>query len=79
MATDATLPPYQRIADDLEADIRSGRLPPGARVPSLNSLSQTYDVAKNTVVKALAVLKDKQLIETRQGWGTFVASPKPSE
>jgi GntR family transcriptional regulator len=76
MPVDETVPPYQRIADALEADIRSGRLAPGARVPSLTSLSQTYGVAKNTAVKALETLKAKQLIHTRQGWGTFVSPQK---
>jgi GntR family transcriptional regulator len=72
MPTDDTIPPYQRIVNDLEEAIRSGRLGPGARVPSLTTLSQEYGVAKNTAVKALNVLRDKGLIESRQGWGTFV-------
>ena len=70
---DETKPPYLRIAEDLEQDIRSGRLAPGARVPSLNRLSQEYEVAKNTVVKALEVLRGKGLIVSHQGYGTFVA------
>jgi GntR family transcriptional regulator len=68
------LPPYLRIAADIEEDITSGRLAPGAAVPSLSYLAQSYGVARNTVVRAMNVLKDKQLIETRQGWGTFVSS-----
>lgn len=68
------LPPYLRIAADIEADIRSGKLAPGALVPSLAYLAQTYGVARNTVVRAMNVLKAKKLVETRQGWGTFVTS-----
>jgi GntR family transcriptional regulator len=66
------LPPYLRIAADVEADIKAGRLAKGAAVPSLSRLAQEYGVARNTVVRAMNVLKGKQLIETVQGWGTFV-------
>ena len=66
------LPPYQRIAADIEADIRAGQLAKGAAVPSLSRLAQEYGVARNTVVRAMNLLKEKGLIETVQGWGTFV-------
>jgi DNA-binding GntR family transcriptional regulator len=66
------LPPYQRIAADIEADIRAGRLARGAAVPSLSRLAQEYGVARNTVVRAMNLLKEKGLIETVQEWGTFV-------
>jgi DNA-binding GntR family transcriptional regulator len=69
------LPPYLKIAADIEAEIRSGELAPGAAVPSLGRLSQEYGVARNTVVRAMTVLKEKGLITTRQGWGTFVVLP----
>lgn len=69
------LPPYLKIAADIEADIKSGKLAPGAAVPSLNYLSQEYGVARNTVVRAMNVLKEKGLVTTRQGWGTFVSIP----
>jgi GntR family transcriptional regulator len=66
------LPPYQRIAADIEADIRAGGLGKGSAVPSLSRLAQEYGVARNTVVRAMNLLKEKGLIETVQGWGTFV-------
>jgi DNA-binding GntR family transcriptional regulator len=66
------MPPYLKIAADLEDSIRSGRLAPGSPLPSLNRLAQEYGVARNTVVRAVNVLKDKGLVESRQGWGTFV-------
>lgn len=72
MPADGTLPPYLRIAADLEDQIRSGRLTPGDRLLPLTTLAHDYAVNKNTVVKALDVLRAKGLIESRQGWGTFV-------
>jgi len=66
------LPPYLRIAASLRQRIESGDLPPGAMLPSLNSVSQEWGVSKGTVVRAWSVLRDAGLIRTVQGWGTFV-------
>jgi DNA-binding GntR family transcriptional regulator len=71
---DASLPPYLRIAADLESQIRSGVLAPGARLRSIADLAYDFEVNKNTVVKALDVLKAKGMVESRQGWGTFVSA-----
>jgi GntR family transcriptional regulator len=72
-----SVPPYLKIAADIEADIRSGKLAPGALVPSLSYLAQTHDVSRNTVVRAMNVLKMKRLVVSRQGWGTFVVTQIP--
>ena len=63
---------YLQLAALLREQIRSGQLPPRSRVPSLNDLTADYGVAEMTVRKALRVLIDEGLIETRPGRGTFV-------
>jgi DNA-binding GntR family transcriptional regulator len=68
-------PPYLQVAAAIEARIKSGELAPGSRVPSITDLMGTYDVGKNTAIRAMTVLKDRGLIESRQGWGTFVSEP----
>jgi len=67
------LPPYLRIAADVREQIASGRLAPGALVPSITRLSQEYEVSRNTAVKALQVLAREGLTYRVAGWGTFVA------
>lgn len=69
---DAAEPPYLQVAAILRERIRSGDLPPGARVPSISYLMQTYGIARNTARRAVGVLVDESLVEARQGWGTFV-------
>jgi len=66
-------PPYLVIAADLESKISSGELARGDRLRAIVDLAHDYKVNKNTIVKALNVLRDKNLIESRQGWGTFVS------
>ena len=45
-------------------------------MPSTTTLAQEFGVATRTVRKALAPLAAEGLIETRPGWGTFVAHDK---
>jgi GntR family transcriptional regulator len=67
------VPPWEQFAAILRGRIESGELAPGARLPSVRSYSQEYDLAPGTIKKALERLRDEGLIETRTGWGTFVA------
>lgn len=63
---------YLRVADDIAARIRSGELAPGARLRSERDLAEFYEVAYGTIRRATQVLRDRGLIETIQGRGTFV-------
>jgi DNA-binding GntR family transcriptional regulator len=63
---------YLQLAALLREQIRSGELAPRSRVPSLTDLAAEHGVADMTVRKALRVLIDEGLIETRPGRGTFV-------
>jgi GntR family transcriptional regulator len=63
--------PWRQLAQLLRDRIRSGELPPGARVPSIDSLRQEYGLAYTTVQKAIAALKDEGLITTSP-MGSFV-------
>ncbi|MFJ6612606.1 GntR family transcriptional regulator [Streptomyces sp. NPDC091289] len=79
MATDATgrEPKYQRIAKALKAEIQSGVLEPGCRLPGENDLMAQYGVARMTVRQALGVLQSEGLTEARKGVGVFVRAFQP--
>jgi GntR family transcriptional regulator len=64
---------YRRIADELRARIASGELGPGAVLPSEADLAAAHDVSRVTVRKALEQLRDDGLVDSRQGFGWFVA------
>src|SRR5580658_3770213 len=68
-------PKYQQIADQLMAQISSGALAPGQRLPSEPDLAVQYDASRNTVRLAIAVLINQGLVVSRQGLGTFVHEP----
>jgi len=63
---------YVRVADDVAARIASGELAPGARLRAERDLAEHYGVAYGTMRKAMAVLRERGLIETIHGRGTFV-------
>ncbi|MGW3584659.1 GntR family transcriptional regulator [Streptomyces rubiginosohelvolus] len=79
MATDATgrEPKYQRIAKALKAEIQSGALEPGERLPGENDLMSQYGVARMTARQALGVLQSEGLTEARKGVGVFVRAFQP--
>lgn len=71
----AAHPKYQHIADRLRAQIASGALAPGERLPSEPDLATEHDASRNTVRLAIALLINQGLVVSRQGLGTFVVEP----
>ena len=70
-----TGPKYRRIAEDLLAQIGNGEYPPGSRLPTKAELMTRYQVAVNTVERAIAELRKAGVVETAQGAGMFVREP----
>lgn len=66
------LPLYQQLAEQLRREIESGRLTPGARLPSEPELSRRHRIGRPTVRQATEQLVQRGLIERRRGAGTFV-------
>lgn len=64
----------QVIADDLRAQIATGSLSPGDRLPSLRYLASTYNVTLGTVQQAVGFLVSDGALVTAANRGTFVAS-----
>jgi GntR family transcriptional repressor for pyruvate dehydrogenase complex len=70
-------PAYQLLADELRAEITSGRLQPGERLPPEPELCVKSGVSRSTVREALRLLASQHLIVTTRGvtGGSFVAHP----
>lgn len=63
---------YMRVADAIEADIRSGRLPRGARLPNERDLGTEHGVAPGTARRAVKELRERDLVVTLPNKGTYV-------
>ncbi|MGH3499453.1 MAG: GntR family transcriptional regulator [Nocardioidaceae bacterium] len=69
--TDAR-PLQVRVADDLRNKIEHGDYAPGAQLPTLDELAQTYMCSLAAIRSAMGLLRQQGLVVTQQGRGTFV-------
>lgn len=65
-------PPYMQVARLLRAAILTKKFEPGERLPSQTELAKRYGVARMTIQQALRILREENLIVSRQGSGVFV-------
>ncbi len=65
-------PRYRAIADALAADITTGKLPTGSRLPTHRDLAYKLHVTVGTVSRAYAEAERRGLIGGEIGRGTFV-------
>ena len=63
---------YRQLAGVLRKRISSGELAPGQRMPSEKDLHDEFGLARETVRRAIGVLRNEGLVEVRHGHGTFV-------
>lgn len=67
----STLPAYQLIPDLIADDLQQGRLAPRERLPPLRDLATTLALNYTTVVRGFAEARDRGLIASRPGLGTY--------
>jgi GntR family transcriptional regulator len=65
---------YQEIAAALRRRIADGEFPGGRLLPSESELSGAHDASRVTIRRALEALRDEGLVDSRQGFGWFVAA-----
>lgn len=72
MPYEYTPPKYAQVVAEIQRRIESGEYPPGSLLPSEHQLSDEFQIARPTAVRALRVLRQDGWIETQQGKGSFV-------
>ncbi len=66
-------PLHEQVAGEIRRAIAEGEAGPGERLPLAKDLAAIMGVNKNTVLRALHVLRDEGLLEFRRGHGITVA------
>jgi DNA-binding transcriptional regulator YhcF (GntR family) len=61
----------------IEMQIRGGVYTPGARLPTVRELGETYRVNKNTAARAYQALERRGLIDVARGRGAYVRDALP--
>src|SRR5688500_17389195 len=64
----------RQLFEQLADEIKSGRLAPGARLPTEQALTRAARVSRTVVREAVAALRAEGLVVTRQGVGAFVSA-----
>lgn len=70
-----TRPRYLRLADILSRGIRSGKLPPGSRLPTHRAFAERAGVALATATRVYKELEHRGLVTGEAGRGTYVRDP----
>ncbi|HNV76075.1 MAG: FadR family transcriptional regulator [Gemmatimonadetes bacterium] len=65
---------FQEIVEHVQAQILSGELKPGDRIPAERELATHFGVSRAAVREAIKSLAEKGLVEVHVGRGTFVAT-----
>jgi GntR family transcriptional regulator len=72
-------PLYLQVVRALKDEIVSGVHPVGSQLPTEEELCERFSVSRYTVREALRRLREDNLVSSRQGAGTVVVPPRPSE
>lgn len=72
-------PIYQLIAEAIQADIESGKLPEHTRLPSIRKMAEQYNVSIGTIRHVYTLLNREGAVISRRGQGTFVAGTLADE
>src|SRR5215467_10217083 len=67
------MPLHDQVAAQIRRAIAEGEAGPGERLPLAKDIAAVLGVNKNTVLRALHILRDEGLLEFRRGRGITVA------
>src|ERR1022692_2918758 len=76
---DSLVPLYVQAADYVAAQITSSELTVGARLPSERDLAEQWGIAYQTVRRTMRELRERGLVASVVGKGTFVIATRSSK
>ena len=71
---EGSTPPYEQLRTQFMAEVQSGELAAGTRIPTVRKLAEDLGLAPNTVARAYRELEADGFIETRGRNGSFVSA-----
>lgn len=73
--TGSSTPIYDQLAAGIRAQVMTGELSTGARLPAARELADSLEINVHTVLRAYQQLRDEGFIELRRGRGATVSKP----
>ena len=71
------IPKYKQVVDSVLENILQGNLAIGSKIPSINEISESCYLSRDTVEKAYSQLKERKIIVSVKGKGYYVAKTDP--
>lgn len=68
----SSIPKYIQVADSITKDILNGKIKKEHRLPSINDLSDSCSMSRDTIEKAYKLLRERNLIYSVKGIGNFI-------
>ncbi|MGW0434929.1 winged helix-turn-helix domain-containing protein [Micromonospora sp. NPDC003197] len=69
-------PDYIRIAEEITADARSGKIASGEKLPSIAELADRFAVSSSTIQMVYVRLEALRVIRRHQGKGIFITDQR---
>jgi len=63
-----------QVAEKIITEIRSLKMVPGEKLPPLRQLAKSYHISYVSAQRALRILQERRLVDSRSGGGTYVAN-----
>jgi GntR family transcriptional regulator / MocR family aminotransferase len=73
----AGMPAFHWLRNSLRAEILSGRLSAGSRLPATRNFARQYQLSRGTILAAMNELQAEGYLETRRGSGTYISKMLP--
>ena len=69
---ESRIPKYRQIVDGVIEGVTNGHLQIDEKIPSINALSESYGLSRDTVEKAYNILKQRKVITSVKGKGFYI-------
>lgn len=67
---------YMRVAQAIQDKVTAGTLRPGDKLPAEQDMAEEYQVAYSTIRRAMKELRERGLVESIWGKGTFIVEKR---
>ena len=76
MEFNSRIPIYLQVIDDIKKRLVTGKIEPGAKLPSTRELAVEYNINPNTAARIYGEMERMNICFTQRGLGTYATEDK---
>src|SRR6202012_3698383 len=77
--TNSPIPKYKQLVNSFHAALQDKLLKKDQKIPSINELSQKFQLSRDTVLTAFNDLQERGIIVSKHGKGFYISKENPSQ